>query len=113
MPLTRKKTSDDDENEDNGKGPSGLDSFVRKKEKCPKCKSPMTLTRGRSGKCYLKCTSSACKETGLLSRELANWYIDSERVTCPIHHCDIHAVLNQYGIYIRCDHGHYMKPDEI
>ena len=82
-------------------------------EKCPKCKSPMTVTRSRQGKVFLKCSSSSCKEIAYLTPEVTNWYIDREHVTCPIHHCGIHAALGKYGIYIRCDQGHFLKPDEI
>ncbi len=126
-PLLEKKSSDmagksgsstgksqlEDDSEDDGKGSAGLDGFVRKMEKCPKCKSPMTLTRGKSGKCYLKCSSATCKEMAYLTPEVTNWYITRENVSCPIHHCGIHAALGKYGIYVKCDNGHYLKPDEI
>ena len=98
---------------DDGKGTAGLDSFVRKIEKCPKCKSPMTVTRSKNGKVYLKCSSSSCKEIAYLTPEITNWYINKEHVTCPIHHCGIFAALGKYGIYVKCDYGHYLKPDEI
>lgn len=100
-------------NNDDGKGAAGMDAFIRKVEKCPKCNSPMTLARGKTGKCYLRCSSSSCKETGLLTKEVANWYITHDNVKCPIHHCDIQARVGQYGLYIKCDMGHYLKPDEI
>lgn len=99
--------------EDDGKGSAGLDGFVRKMEKCPKCKSPMTVTRSMKGKVFLKCTSSTCKEIAYLTPEVTNWYINREHVTCPIHHCGIQAGLGKYGIYVRCDQGHFLKPDEI
>ena len=98
---------------DDGKGPAGLDGFVRKMEKCPKCKSPMTVTRSMKGKVFLKCTSSTCKEIAYLTPEVTNWYINRENVTCPIHHCGIQAGLGKFGIYVRCDQGHFLKPDEI
>lgn len=98
---------------DNGRGTVGLDAFVRKTEKCTKCNSPMAVTRSRQGKVYLKCSSSSCNEIAYLTPEVTNRYIDREHVTCPIHHCGIHAALGKYGIYIRCDQGHFLKPDEI
>lgn len=98
---------------DDGKGTAGIDGFVRKTERCPKCKSPMTVTRSMKGKVFLKCSSSKCKEIAWLTPEITNWYITRERVTCPIHHCGIHAALGKYGIYIKCDQGHFLKPDEI
>lgn len=99
--------------EDDGSGAAGLDRFVRKMEKCPKCKSPMTVARGKSGKCYLKCSSPSCKEMAYLTPELTNMYITRENITCPIHHSTIWAALSRYGVYVKCDHGHYLKPDEI
>ena len=98
---------------DDGKGSAGLDAFVRQMEKCPKCKSPMTVTRSMKGKVFLKCSSSKCKEIAYLTPEVTNWYINREHVTCPIHHCAITAGLGKYGIYVRCDQGHFLKPDEI
>ena len=99
--------------EDDGNLPMGIDAFVRKMEKCPVCKSPMTVTRSHRGKVYLKCSSSSCKEMAYLTPDITNWYIDREQVTCPIHHCGIRAGVGKYGIYVRCEQGHFLKPDEI
>ena len=82
-------------------------------EKCPVCKSPMTLKRGRSGKCFLKCTSSKCDEISYLDPDVVNWYITKENVKCPIHHCGLYARLGKFGVYVKCDQDHYLKPDEI
>ncbi len=71
------------------------------------------VTRSIKGKVFLKCTSSACKEIAYLTPEITNWYIDREHVTCPIHHCGIQSGLGKYGIYVKCDRGHFLKPDEI
>ncbi|WP_352397241.1 AAA domain-containing protein [[Clostridium] aminophilum] len=98
---------------DKGTGSGGLDAFVRKKEKCSVCKHPMMLARGKTGRFYLKCSSASCKEKALLTSDLTNWYIDVENVTCPIHRCGIHAAVGPYGIYIKCEQGHYIKPGEI
>ena len=107
------KDSGGDGQEDDGKGTAGLDAFVRKMEKCPKCKNPLTVTRSRQGKVFLKCSSPSCKEIAYLTPEVTNWYIDREHITCPIHHCGIHAGLGKYGVYVCCDQGHFLKPDEI
>lgn len=96
-----------------GKGAAGLDRFVRQMQKCPECKSPMMVTRSMKGKVYLKCTSPNCKHIEYLTPEITNWYITKEHVTCPIHHCGIQAGVGKYGIYVRCDAGHFLKPDEI
>ncbi len=97
--------------DDKGEGAVGLAAYVQEHEKCLSCKKPMTLMRSKSGKCYLKC--KACKETAFLTPETTNAYIDRYGITCPIHHADIYAKVGQYGIYVRCECGHYLKPDEI
>ena len=112
-PLQEKDGENGGGHGDGDKDPAGLDRFVRKMEKCPKCKSPMSVTRSRQGKVYMKCSSSSCREISYLTPDIINWYIDRERVTCPIHHCSIYARLGKYGPYVKCDAGHYMKPDEI
>ena len=113
--LTEKTTRDiqkiSTDAEDNGKQAGGLGRFVRGHSKCPKCKNPMQLMKGRSGKYFLKC--SMCGELAYLTPDFTNWYINRESVRCPIHHCEIEAKLGQYGIYVRCGRGHYIKPDEI
>lgn len=96
-----------------GDGPSGIDKFIREREKCPICKSSMKVTRSRNGKVFLKCSSPSCKEIAYLTPDVINWYIDREHVTCPIHHLSIYARLGKYGPYVRCEAGHYLKPDEI
>ena len=111
--LGRGDSSEKGTKGEKGASAAGMDAFIREVQKCPKCKSPMTLTRGKSGKCYLKCSSSSCRETSFLTPDIANWYINREHVKCPIHHCGIRAGLNKFGIYIYCDQRHYMKPDEI
>lgn len=96
---------------DDGRQAAGLAAFVKENSKCTKCGEPMELKKGRSGKVYLKCPS--CAEMAYLTPELTNWYINAEHVRCPIHGCDLTAKVGPYGIYIRCDHGHYLKADEI
>lgn len=96
---------------DDGRQADGLAAFVKENSKCTKCGEPMELKKSRSGKVYLKCPS--CDEMAYLTPELTNWYINTEHVRCPIHGCDLMAKVGPYGIYIRCDRGHYLKPDEI
>ena len=113
-PLIEKKDKDSDgDHGREGTQPSGLDRFIRQSEYCPKCKKPMMLSRGRSGACYIKCSSQYCKEMAYLSPELTNAYINRERIRCPKDHGVIYAALGKYGVYIRCECGHYLKPDEI
>lgn len=107
LPQNEQRASE----EDGGKGPDGLATFVQENRKCTSCGKPMQLRKGRTGKSYLKCP--ACGEMAYLTPDFTNWYINSTHVRCPIHGCDITAKVGQYGIYIRCDRGHYLKPDEI
>ncbi len=90
---------------------TGFARFVNEMQKCSKCHKPMVLTRGKTGKCYMKCSS--CSETSLIQPEFLNSYITREYVRCPIHKCGIFAGLSKFGIYVKCDMGHYLKPDEI
>ena len=71
----------------------------------------MILTKGRSGKCFLKCKS--CGEVAYLTPELVNRYIEKESLKCPIHSFSIEAKLGQYGVYVRCSSGHNIKIDDI
>jgi len=105
------KSTDPDDDGDDVKQEEGLGKFVENYVKCSKCESPMKLAKGRRGNCYLRCSS--CKNMEYLTPDITNQYIERENVMCPIHHCKIHAKLGKYGIFIKCDQGHFMKPDEI
>lgn len=92
----------------------GLADFVEQKEYCPECKNHMMLTRGRKGKAYLKCSNSKCNHMKYLEPDLMNWYIEKYNITCPKHkNAEIRGILGQYGPCIRCEYGHFMKPEEI
>ena len=95
-----------------GNGQDGLALYVAEKEKCPSCKAPMRLIKSRSsGKFFLGCTS--CKETALLSRDLVNHYICVRQVQCPKCKSYLTAKVSKFGIYVKCDNEHTLKPDEI
>ncbi len=98
---------------DTGKGVTGFEKYINETEKCYKCKSPMSLTRNAKGVTYIKCSSSKCKEHRLYSVDIVNTYIISNNVLCPIHKCHLFARLGKFGIYVRCEMGHFLKPDEI
>lgn len=92
----------------------GLGAFVEKKEFCPACKSYMVLAKNARGTAYLKCSNKACKETKYLTVDLMNWYIDSHNVKCPKKDGgELRGGLGKYGPYVRCNCGHFLKPDEI
>lgn len=92
----------------------GLGAFIEKKEFCPACKSHMVLAKNARGTAYLKCSNKACKETKYLTVDLMNWYINSHNVKCPKKDGgELSGGLGKYGPYVRCNCGHFLKPDEI
>lgn len=92
----------------------GLGAFVEEKEFCAACKSHMVLTKNVRGTAYLKCSNKACKETKYLTVDLMNWYISSRNIKCPKKDGgELRGGLGKYGPYIRCNCGHFLKPDEI
>ena len=95
------------------KGKPGLAKYVSEKKFCPKCKQHLVMVKGRTGKVYLRCSNTSCDHTEFLTKELVNHYIDMNNVVCPQDGANIHAGLGQFGIYVRCEGGHYLKPDQI
>ena len=92
----------------------GLGAFIEKKEFCPACKSHMVLAKNARGTAYLKCSNKDCKETKYLTVDLINWYINSHNVKCPKKDGgELRGGLGKYGPYVRCNCGHFLKPDEI
>lgn len=92
----------------------GLGAFVEEKEFCPKCKNHMILAKNARGTAYLKCSNKACKETKYLTVDLMNWYISSHNIKCPKRDGgELKGGLGKYGPYVRCNCGHFLKPDEI
>lgn len=92
----------------------GLGAFIEEKEFCPKCKNHMILAKNSRGTAYLKCSNKACKETKYLTVDLMNWYINSHNIKCPKRDGgELKGGLGKYGPYVRCNCGHFLKPDEI
>lgn len=92
----------------------GLGAFVEDKEYCPACKNHMILAKNARGTAYLKCSNKACKETKYLTVDLMNWYINAHNVRCPKNDGgELKGGLGKYGPYIRCNCGHFLKPNEI
>ncbi len=88
-----------------------LAMYIKEKIRCENCKSVVKMTRGKSGKLHLKCID--CKHTQLLDKNELNNYIFNYNVTCPMHKFHLKAGLGQFGLYVRCDVGHFIKPEEI
>lgn len=96
-----------------GRNSEGLINYIPKKLRCNVCGSPLKLVRSRKGYCYLKCSDLGCTHIEYLTVDMVNEYIDSEKAACPVHHCNIKARLGRHVVYVKCDEGHTMKPDEI
>lgn len=92
-------------------GVEGLATYVAENKKCPICKKPLKLSKGKSGKTILWCKE--CQKTSLLSPDDINHYMLINHVKCPLHKCEMTAKVGPYGLYIKCDAGHYVKPEEI
>lgn len=91
---------------------SGLAEFIYENVKCSKCGNSTELKYGhKSGKAYLKCPS--CGNLDYITADEVNEYIDSNHIVCPKHHCHIHASLGKYGVYVRCNAGHYIRLSEL
>ncbi|MBE5870111.1 MAG: hypothetical protein E7294_02450 [Lachnospiraceae bacterium] len=91
--------------------PSGLAAYVVETKKCPICKNPLNMSKGKSGKTILWCKE--CKKTSLLSPDDINHYMLINHIKCPQHRCEMTAKVGRYGLYIKCDAGHYVKLEEI
>lgn len=113
--ITNSLAASSGNSEDNGSILNyGLGAFVEEKEFCPKCKNYMILAKNARGTAYLKCSNKACKETKYLTVDLMNWYINSHNVKCPKRDGgELKGGLGKYGPYVRCNCGHFLKPDEI
>lgn len=93
---------------------NGLASFIQEKEYCPKCKNSMILTKNYKGTSYIKCSNSNCDHTEFLTPDLMNWYISSNNITCPKKDGgELKGILGKFGPCVRCDCGHFLKPEEI
>lgn len=93
--------------------PPGLAGFIEEKEFCSICKSHMVLSKGRRGTAYLKCSNKACKGQKYLEKEMMNWYISSKNIRCPKDGGNLTGIIGRYGPCIRCDRGHFLKPEDI
>lgn len=96
-----------------GKPAAGFRRFVEEKEFCPLCKQPFKLARGQSGKHYLRCSNSKCKNSKPLDPKLVTWYLDQKRIRCPKHKCDLTVRSGSFGVYVHCEHNHNYNLSEI
>ncbi len=89
----------------------GLAEFIKESETCKKCGAPMSLSQGRSGKYILKCSS--CGSFDLLSMHTMNKYLNKANAKCSVCGKDVYAGVGQYGIYVKCNNGHFTKLSEL
>jgi ssDNA-binding Zn-finger/Zn-ribbon topoisomerase 1 len=95
-------------------GSQGLAAFIEEKQFCPNCKSHMKLAKNRRGTAYIRCSKKNCEHTEYLTTDLMNWYISCKNVVCPKHDGgEIKGILGKYGPCVRCNRGHFLKPEEI
>ena len=95
----------------NNSAGKGLTEFIHETETCKKCGAPMDLSRGHSGKYILKCSS--CGSFDLLSVHTMNKYLDKVNAKCSVCGKDIYAGVGQFGIYVKCNNGHFTKLSEL
>ena len=100
--------------DDSGKGASGLGKYLSQRVKCPECKRPMVIARGRqSGKYYLKCSRPQCKGMAYIDPYMANNYLYEAKVRCPNCGGMPEAKVGRFGFYIRCNCGQNFLPNQI
>lgn len=95
----------------NFKNTGGLAEYISTHRYCKLCKKPLKLTKGKSGKTILWC--SDCKETELLSPDEINHYINLYDINCPNCGGKLNASIGKYGIYVKCEEGHFPKIETI
>ena len=100
----------------------GYDTFsayVSGEVKCPKCRGPMQLKKGKSGKFFLGCEHyPQCGHTEFVTEEMVDsyfYYHNPDGKHCPRDHTSLEPCLGRYGLYIRCNgiEKHTFKLDEI
>lgn len=95
----------------NSSASEGLTEFIYETETCAKCGSPMNLSKGHSGKYFLRC--SVCSEVDFLSVHTMNKYLDKINAKCSVCGKDIYSGVGKYGIYVKCNNGHFTKLSEL
>lgn len=87
--------------------------WIAKKQFCPECKHHLVLTKGKTGKYYLRCPEKNCSHTEIIKIEMINHYIDMNNIVCPQDKGELTAKIGPYGVYISCNHGHTVKLEQI
>lgn len=120
--LEMNRTVDQADAETARNADGGYDTFsayVSGEVKCPKCRGPMQLKKGKSGKFFLGCEHyPQCGHTEFVTEEMVDsyfYYHNSDGKHCPRDHTSLEPCLGRYGLYIRCNgiERHTFKLDEI
>lgn len=88
-----------------------LGDYIEENIMCEKCGRKLELVRNSRRKSYLR--GKECTHMEYLTPDQVNRYIAYYKRLCPIHGCPISSGLSKYGVYVRCEQGHFMNPDEI
>ena len=87
--------------------------------KCPDCRSPMQLKKGKSGKFFLGCTGyPKCSHTEFATEDMIVsyfYYKNPNGKRCPRDNTSLEPCLGKYGMYIRCNgiERHTFRLDEV
>ena len=120
--LEMNKTVDQATAESAKNASGGYDTFsayVAGEVKCPDCRSPMQLKKGKSGKFFLGCTGyPKCSHTEFATEDMIVsyfYYKNPNGKRCPRDNTSLEPCLGKYGMYIRCNgiERHTFRLDEV
>ena len=98
---------------------STFSAYVRGEKKCPDCRSPLQLKKGKTGKFFLSCTRyPLCNHTEWVTEDMVTSYFyfnNPNGKLCPCDHTSLDPCVGKYGLYVRCNglDRHTFKLDEI
>lgn len=91
-----------------------FEKYASQTLQCSECKSPLKLSRGKSGKFYLSCSNKKCSHTELITKQLLSKYIYAYHITCPEDKTTLCPMIGKYGIFLKCNRGlHTFNVDKI
>lgn len=120
--LEMNKTIDQATADHSKNAEGGYDTFsayVSGELKCPDCKSPLKLRKGKTGRFFLGCSNyPKCEHKGFVTEEMVESYFyfkNPNGKRCPRDHMSLEPCLGKYGLYVRCGglDRHTFKLDEI
>lgn len=91
----------------------GLSLYVHENLKCPNCNQPLNLYIGKSGKPSVKCSNLKCNHSKYLDVNVLKEYIAENNIKCPNDNGRLTVGVGAKGIWIRCEHGHFIKLMQI